>query len=374
MTTIPSHWRCWAEIRHSALHHNLGVAQQLSGTPSMAIVKANAYGHDIKLIAPVIADQIEMFGVANLDEALELQSLGLQKPIFLLGSCLDAELEYALQHQFHISASSLLQAQTIQNIAQKLGIQAQVHAVLDTGMGRIGFLSPHWNPTTWQQLQSFSNIDWQGITTHLPVPDEDAAYTLDQIRRFKACCDLATLQGFNTPWRHLANSAGILNFSQASNFCNLHRIGLMLYGSSPISDKQALLQPVLTWKTRITLIRQLPARSTVSYGRTVTLDRPTLVATLACGYADGYPRQASNRGAHVLVQGQRCPILGRVTMDQIMVDVTDLATPPHSGDEVVLIGQQEQNIIHAAELATCAQTIAWHIYTSLGTRVRRISA
>jgi alanine racemase len=207
----------------------------------------------------------------------------------------------------------------------------------------------------------------------MPSADEDEAYTHDQVERFHTAVQLAWDAGFITGWVHLENSAGILGFPEATKFCNLARPGLALYGVSPLPDQQDKLKPVLTWKTRVLLVRELPAGHRISYGGTKTLDRPTKIATLACGYGDGYPRQVSNKGACVLIHGQRCPILGRVTMDQIMVDVTDLAEPAQLGDEAVLLGSQGTETIPATELAKLADTIAWHIFTSITARVERVT-
>jgi len=364
--------RSWVEVDLDALRHNAGVAAQKGGGRLMAIVKANAYGHGVAQVARALADQVAMFGVASLPEAEELRSSGVNTPVCLLGACLEAEYEQAIKDGFGITVNSLVQARKISTLASQLGLLAHVHAVVDTGMGRLGFLESEWTAETIRELVSLPALYWEGMASHLPVADEDADFTQMQIRRFAPMVNLAQQHGLSPAWVHLANSAGLLGFTEPQQFCNLTRPGLVLYGVSPLPDLQPLLRNTLTWKTRITLLRKLPAGQGVSYGRSVILRRPTWVATLACGYADGYPRQVSNTQVQVLIQGQRCPLLGRVTMDQIMVDVTDLQNPAQLGDEVVLLGRQQQQEISAVELAGYAGTIAWDIFTGIGRRVKRL--
>jgi alanine racemase len=256
-------------------------------------------------------------------------------------------------------------------MAAGLGVKAHAHAVVDTGMGRMGFPEALWHAETIRTLVAQPNIVWEGLASHLPTPDEDETFTRDQLARFGKCVDAARGAGLPLRWVHTASGAGLLGYAGQGEMCNLARPGLMLYGVSPLPQDQSQLKTVMTWKTRIALIRELPAGHGISYGRTEILERTTRVATLACGYADGYPRQVSGNGAQVLIHGRRCPILGRVTMDQMMADVTDLPTPPRAGDEVVLVGAQGGEFISAAEVAQKAGTIAWHVFTGITARVER---
>lgn len=365
--------RSWAEIDLAALRHNANIARQQGTTPIMAIIKANAYGHGATRVARALSEQVAMFGVANLQEALELRAANIHTPICLLGSCLHDELPEAIQQGFGITISSLSQATTLSQLASQLGLNAHTHVVTDTGMGRLGILEKDWQPHTIHQLLQLPHLIWDGIASHLPVADEDTEYTRQQINRFQHLVQTTHNSGMHPQWIHLANSAGILGYSKLLSYCTLSRPGLLLYGVSPQPQHQHLLQTTLTWKTRITLLRTLPTGHTISYGRSVQLQRPTTVATLACGYADGYPRQSSNQHSEVLVHGQRCPLLGRITMDQIMIDVTDLPTPAQLGDEVVLLGCQGTQHITANELAQKANTIPWDIFTGIGHRVTRVS-
>ncbi|MFT5411687.1 MAG: alanine racemase, partial [Verrucomicrobiales bacterium] len=208
-----------------------------------------------------------------------------------------------------------------------------------------------------------------GVASHYPSADVDEAYTREQLGRFLERVEAAELA---PRWVHIANSAGVLGFP--SDATNLVRAGLMLYGSSPLTEHQEKLHPALAWKSRISLVRDLPPGSSVSYGRTFATDRVpfTRVATVSVGYGDGYQRALSGKGAEVLIRGQRCPLLGRVTMDQIMVDVTGLGDVVGAGDEVVLIGEQGAESILAVEVAHKAGTIAWEVFTSISQRVSRV--
>ena len=367
----PISHRTWAEIDLGSLRHNAATARTHSGCEVMAIVKANAYGHGAVPVAHALMEDVAMFGVANVEEAKELREGGIALPILLLSACLPQEEEPALLQGFHICVSTCEEAVAIDALASKLGVKAHAHAVVDTGMGRMGFPEQAWDAACIGELVALRHIVWEGLASHLPSPDEDAAFTSAQIARFARCVDTAKAAGMQPRWIHTANSAGLLGYAEQRDVCNLVRPGLMLYGISPLPEHQPLLHPVLTWKTRITLIRELPSGRGVTYGRTFVTSRQTRVATLACGYADGFPRQVSGNGAYVVIHGQRCPVLGRVTMDQMMVDVTDLAEAALVGDEVVLLGNQGTGSVNAVELARQAGTIAWHVFTGITARVAR---
>ena len=363
--------RTWAEIDLDAVRHNARVARAQSGGEVMAIVKANAYGHGAVAVARALSGIAAAFGVANLHEAEELRAGGVAEPVLLLGACLPEEEQSALRRGFHVCVSTLEEAAAFDALAAKLGTKAHAHVIVDTGMGRMGFPECLWNDETVAALAALRHIVWEGIASHLPSPDEDAAFTHAQIARFARAVQTARAAGLQPRWVHTANSAGLLGYAEQHGVCNLVRPGLMLYGVSPLPEHQALLKPVMNWKTRITLIRELPAGHGVSYGRTAILQRPTKVATLACGYADGYPRQVSGHDADVLIHGTRCPLLGRVTMDQMMVDVTDLSESAQVNDEAVLMGTQGTECISAVEVAQKAGTIAWHVFTGITARVGR---
>jgi alanine racemase len=372
----PTPPRSWAEIDLGAVRHNAEVARAHSKCDVMPIVKANAYGHGAVAVARAMSDIATLYGVANLHEAEELRAGGIAQPILLLSACLPGEWDEVLRQGFHLCVSTLEEASALDALAARLKTTAHVHVVVDTGMGRIGFPEHTWDSNVAAALLALRHVVCEGFASHLPSPDDDEVFTRGQIARFAKCVALARNAGMNPRWVHTASGAGLLGYAEQREMCNLVRPGLMLYGVNPLPSEDTAfsapgLRSVMTWKTRIVLIRELPAGHGISYGRTEILKQPTMVATLACGYADGYPRQVSGKGAMVLVHGTRCPLLGRVTMDQIMVDVTDLATPAEVGNEVVLLGGQEEEFISATEVAHKAGTIAWHVFTGITTRVER---
>jgi len=333
----------------------------------MAIVKANAYGHGLAEVVHALAGMVAMFGVANVREAEAVRAaVGTGPGIFILGPALPFERPEIVAGGFVPAVSSLNEAAAYSALGQ--GRRVLVHLAIDTGMGRMGIAEEEAGEMV-REIMRMPDLEIGGIATHLPVADEDENYTREQLGRFEAVVAAIRAMGVDAPVIHGLNSAGIFRFSHRGG--TLVRAGLMLYGSSPLPEYQAELRPVLTLKTRITIIRDLPAGHGVSYGRTFITPRPMRVATLAYGYADGCNRHLSNQGADVLIHGKHCPMLGRVTMDQIMVDVSHAAEAA-IGDEAVIIGASGGQEILAAEVAAKAGTIAWEIFTGIGPRVDRV--
>lgn len=363
-------YRSWAEIDRTALVHNLGVlrARLPARTGFMGVVKANAYGHGVGLVADAIDGHVESFGVANLEEAIELRGLLPLKPILVLGPSLPAERLGILQYRLMPSISNLEEARAYSALASREGVVLPVHLILDTGMGRIGTWEDE-APAFVREAQRLPGLQIAGVASHLPVADEDEAYTRDQLARFWRIISDLRADGLPCCAAHIENSAGGLGFPESAG--DLVRAGLMLYGSSPLPADQPLLRQAMTWKTRITLVREVGPGRGISYGRTFITERPMRVATLAVGYADGYRRHLTARGAEVLIRGRRCALLGRVTMDQIVVDVSKLPDV-EAGEEVVLLGRQGNAEILAGEIAEKAGTIAWDVFTGIGRRVHRV--
>ena len=363
--------RCWAEIDLAAIQHNARVAAGVSQCGLIGVIKANAYGLGAVPVARALAGQVKMFGVATLAEALELRAAGIKTPVLLLGARVPEERETVVKHGFVPCISSVYEAKAWDALAkQKRKSPFVVHVAIDTGMGRIGFAEPDWNARTIRALASLKHLRIDGIASHFPSADEDRRFTRKQIQRFGELQMLAVEHGLTPRLSHIGNSAGVLDCPELQTVSNLVRPGLMLYGVSPIAAQQKLLKPVLSWKTHVTLLRDLPKGHSISYGRAFITKKPMRVATLAVGYADGYPRHLSGNGAEVLIRGHRCPVLGRVTMDQIIVDASGSAA--RIGDEVVLIGSQGREEITPAELAQKAGTIPWEILTRLSSRVQRL--
>ena len=360
--------RCWAEIDLGALVHNASVAREAAGgCDVLAVVKADGYGHGLVAVGAALESSADALGVASVEEGMRLRKAGCKLPVLVLGAVVPDFFPSLVEHDLQASVSCLEEAVLLSEAAVAAGKMAQVHLMLDTGMGRIGFLKDD----SLEKVAALDKVEIVGVASHYPVADEDADYTRDQLARFLKRVSEA---GLTPRWVHIANSAGVLDFSDPGDATSLVRAGLMLYGSSPLTEHQEKLRPALTWKSRISLVRDLPPGCSLSYGRTFTTSREpfTRVATVSVGYGDGYLRSLSGSGAEVLIRGQRCPLLGRVTMDQIMVDVTELGDVVVAGDEVVLLGNQGGETILAAELAERAGTIAWETFTNISQRVTRV--
>lgn len=360
--------RTWLEIRPEALLHNLRELRSAVGRSIgvIAVVKANAYGHGVEAVVKALAPQVEMFAVANLAEAREVRDLAPEIPILILGPALPPERADIVAHGFIPAVSTAQEAVAYSALARLK--PAPIHVKLDTGMGRIGV----WHEDAaalLREIKSLRGIEIAGLASHLPVADEDDAYTSVQLAVFHRCVAQLRETGLVRAPLHVANSAGAIGFGEQAG--DLIRVGLALYGSSPRPEFQDRLEPALTWKTRVTLIRDVPAGRGISYGRTFITPRAMRVAALAAGYADGFRRHLSGTDAQVLIEGKRCALLGRVTMDQILVDVSALPDL-EIGAEAVLIGRQGAEEITAREFAHRAGTIAWDVFTGLGPRVQRV--
>jgi alanine racemase len=360
--------RCWAEIDRSALRHNAKIVRERVGSAEIvAVVKANAYGHGLIGVAETLADEAQLFGVANLEEALALRE-SFSHPIVILGPALPAERSTIAERGFIPTISALEEADDFNRVAQRSPVN--VNFKIDMGMGRMGLLEAEAQDVL-KKLSVFPNIRIHSVSTHLPASTEDADYTRGQLLRFGEIMKQFRVAIPLDYKAHVLQSAGVLAFTESAGAFDMVRAGIVLYGISPLSEFQNLLKPVMTWKTHICLVRDMPKGSSISYGRTFIAPRKMRVATLSAGYADGYPWHLSNRDAAVLVRGQRCPILGRVTMDLMMVDVSQINNA-QVGDEVVLLGRDGNEEISCAELAKTAGTIPWEITTRIGQRVKRV--
>jgi len=320
----------------------------------MAVVKADGYGHGAPGVVHALQNEVEFFGVATLEEAQALKEWIAPERLFIMSALRSDEWETLAEEGWTTWISSPEEARQLARVGERRNQTISCHVKIDTGMGRLGVL-PDGARDLLALCHSLGRLRVEGLATHLPVADEDVAATQAQIDRFEQLVSAMQEAGFQGRWLHACNSAGSLCAPSG----NLFRVGLSLYGISPIGEPAGLL-PTVSWKTRITAVRTLPAGHGVSYGSTWVTPRPTTLGVLSVGYADGYPRALSNRGTEVLVRDQRCPLRGRVTMDQIMIDLTDLpGVAP--GEEACLMGAE----ITASELAERAGTIAWEIFTNL---------
>ncbi len=356
--------RAWVEINTLSLKHNLEISCEISGCKLMAVVKAGAYGHGLEAISRVLEScDIAFLGVANIGEARRIRNAGVQTPIYLLGATWEQEREEIVARGITPCISTVEEATSFHDIAKRRGVRLAVHLAVDTGMGRGGFL-PKDLADNLAKLTKLDGLSMEGIASHLSSSDEDETFTLHQIASFSDT--MAKLGGEEKfKWRHLSNSGGILGY--ANDGCNLVRPGLMIYGISPIPGFQEKLRTVMSLKSRVTLVRTVPAGHSISYGRTYVTTQPTRVATVGIGYGDGYPRHVSGKNAEVWIRGKRHPIIGRVTMDQIIVRLPD-DSDIQCGDEVELFGAN----ISANEIAILADTIVWELFTGITPRVERL--
>lgn len=358
--------RAWVEVDAEAIAHNLAVARRASGGAlQLPIVKANAYGHGLEQVARRLdAEGVAFFGVANAGEARRLQQAGVAAPPFIVGPTLPGEREEIVSCGWGCTVSTWEEALHFQEIAALLDKEFAVHVAVDTGMGREGFM-PRQLGQLIPQLKELSHLRIEGAMSHFCAADEDAAITRQQICLFnEGVRELE--QHFALKYKHIAASAGLMCYEVAA--ANMVRPGIILYGVAPMeSPLGAELRPTLCLYARVLLVRELPAGHGVSYGSTYTTAAPSRVATVGIGYEDGWPRHLSGSGAQVYIGGQACPMLGRVTMDMIMADVSHLPTV-QPGDEVELIGPHQS----VEQVAAWAGTIPWEVFTGLGMRMPRL--
>jgi alanine racemase len=365
MTTC---FRCWAEIDVEAMRYNIRTIRSMvaPGVRLIAVVKADAYGHGLPEVARQLDGDVDLFGVANLVEAQTIRSTGAGAPILILGPALHEERRMIVEEGFVPTVSTLEEALGYAECV-RAGERAPIHFVVDTGMGRIGLWEEEADDVL-RAIRGMPQLQVSALSTHLPVADEDEKYTARQLQRFRAAA--SRLLAGDEPATVL-NSAGVMRFGNQARPADLVRLGLSLYGVSPLREFQQRFRPAMTLKTRVTLVRTMGSGRSISYGRTFITPGKMTVATLGAGYGDGIDRHLSGRDTDVLIRARRCRLLGRVTMDQIVVDVSHLGHI-EPGEEVVLIGRQGDQEILATELATKAGTIAWEIFTGITKRVMRI--
>ncbi len=337
----------------------------------LSMVKANGYGHGAPAIAKALAEEgTEAFGVATLEEGVELRQAGIRVPILVLAGAYPDQLDQFFDNSLIPVIHALESLKELDLAVYRREKTLTVHLKIDTGMGRLGLLAAEvdcWLPF----IKKLKALKIEGVFSHFSHAESVAGtYTQEQLQLFRKVVERLRAEGLTPVLVHLANSAATITLPAA--YFDMVRPGLMLYGiyPSPAMATQICLKPVLSWKTRILQLKKVPTGSSISYGQTFVTTRESRIATLPLGYADGYPRLLSNRG-EVLVNGKRAPVAGRVCMDLTMIDVTDIEKV-QPGDEVVLLGRQGDAEISADEMAAWANTISYEILTSISNRVPRI--
>jgi len=336
----------------------------------MVVVKANAYGHGLIEVARTLQRQdVDFLGVATLDEAVALRREGIKVPILVLGAILSQEIDAALDYDVSLTVCDKELACRLNTKAKALNKTVPVHIEIDTGMGRIGL----WHEQAYEFVKMFTrmkNLQMEGIYTHFASASRDNFFTGYQLTSFENLLKRLARGNVRFDYTHAANSIALIDLKKS--YFNLVRPGIIVYGIYPKRSFARILKlkPALSLKTRIVYLKDVPQGRSISYGRTYITERPTRIATLPIGYADGYARILSNR-ASVLVRGQKAPVVGKVTMDQIMVDVGHIKGVK-VGDEVVLIGRQAQAEMRVEEIARVCKTIPYEIVCSITNRVPRV--
>lgn len=363
--------RCWAEIDLAAFERNLKRVQRaLPGHMRyVAVVKADAYGHGMpQMVRRLMQSGVDYFAVANTTEAAEIRHMGAGWPILLLSPLLPGEEVDVLRHDLIATVSTAEECARLQALGEEHQQSLRIHLKIDTGMGRLGV----WHEQAGELLRSLQNyprLILKGFYTHFSSADTDPEFTQLQRRRFLRIIEALDTRNLLI---HADNSAGIDSLSPEGPF-NAVRIGLLQFGIAPYPGSAlgaAGVEPVFSFHTRIGLIKDLPAHTDISYGRSHTLQRDSRIAVLTAGYGDGVPLALSNQGK-VLVQGKVCPIIGRVTMDQTIIDLSD-CPQGRVGDRATLIGRNGHCEITATEFSQSAGTIPWEALCSITKRVTRI--
>ena len=364
--------RTYAAIDLDAIEYNYkNVRAKLpDGVKLLAVIKADAYGHGAVEIGRFLSGKCDFFGVACIEEALELKKAGIETPIIVLGRVFPWDHAAAVKYDIRIPIFSLEDALSLSSEAVKQGKTAPFHFALDTGMSRIGLRVTEESADLCARISALSGLFAEGIFSHFATADEsDLTKAVAQRDEFVRFMRMLAERGVNIPIKHLNNSAGIINFDRYFDMC---RMGILTYGMYPSAEVRRDIidvKPALSWHARISHIKTLEAGREISYGGTFTTVKPTVVATVPVGYADGYPRCLSNIG-RVIIGGQYAPILGRVCMDQFMVDVSGIDCSV--GDDVVLVGTQDDKTLTMEEVSEAAHSFNYELPCRISRRVPRV--
>lgn len=361
----------WAEINLEALRFNLNsITSHLpDGVKMMAVVKADAYGHGVKQIARCLQSEgVEDFGVAIAEEGQTLREIGVEGSILVFGGCYPGQEDLFFSNSLVPTVYDLPTLKNLSTLAQLKGKQFPYHLKVDTGMGRLG-IGPDDIGIFLEKAQTYEGMKLKGVFSHLSSADEaDLTYTRKQVSMFEKVLAESEVLNNGSVVRHVANSAGTL--LHKGHWFDMVRAGLSLYGINPGNAKTPVdLQPVMSFKTRVGFIKQVPANTALGYNRTFKTKKTSIIATLPVGYADGLNRLLSNRG-QVIINGNYAPIVGAVAMDSILVDVSEIPEV-NSGDEVVIIGEQGNLKISAWDVAHWSSTIPYEVLCGITSRVPR---
>ena len=354
-----------------AIGHNIAAVKARVNAPVMAIIKADAYGHGAVELARYLDDSCAFFGVSSILEALELRQAGIQKPILILGYTPESAFPDAIRQHIRPTIFRYEDGLALSQAAQALGMTAQFHFAVDTGMSRIGFQVTQEDADLCARIAALPCLEAEGLFSHFATADcADLTRARHQAAQFAVFDRMLKDRGLVIPLRHLDNSAGLMNFGCEYEMV---RSGIVTYGMYPSDevDPNLLdLRPALRWESRITHLKTLEPGREIGYGGTYTTTRPTRVATIPVGYADGYRRNLSGK-FYVLIRGKKAPILGRICMDQMMVDVTEIPEAQQN-DVVVLVGRSGEARITVEEIAAQGDSFNYEFVCGISRRVPRV--
>ncbi len=372
---MENYYRCYAEISRDALRSNiLEVRKRVpEGVRVLAVIKANGYGHDALQVGDCLKDLVDFFAVATIEEAVQLREGGILQPILILGYTSPRQYMDLLRYDIRPSIYNLEEAQHLSRLAVRVGRTVRIHLAVDTGMTRIGFQVEPEEADRMAAIAGLPNIEVEGMFSHFSCADmTDKAFSGEQAERFGQMVSMLEERGISVPVKHLCNSAGIMEFDDSRY--NMVRSGIITYGLYPsdeVNKENLKLIPAMSWKAHVIHVKDVPAGRGVGYGATyVTEKESTRIATVSVGYADGYPRSLSSRGK-VLIRGQYAPIIGRVCMDQMMVDVTDIPGVQVE-DTVTLVGTDGEHSISIEELGELSGRFNYEMVCCVSSRVPRI--
>ncbi|MCG4761839.1 alanine racemase [Fusicatenibacter saccharivorans] len=367
--------RCYAEISLEAIGHNIReVKKRLpEGVKLLGVVKANAYGHGAVPVASYLENQVDYFATATIEEAVELRENGISAPILILGYVSPSQYGDLVEYDITQTIDSYAQALALEKEAARQNRKAKAHLAVDTGMTRIGFQVTEHDADEAAKIADLPHIELEGMFTHFSCADqEDKTYCSVQMEKYDKMTALLAERGVTIPLRHICNSAGIMEFDD--HRFEMVRSGIITYGIYPSEEvkKERLdLIPALSWKSHVIHVKEVGPGIGVSYGATYVTEKPmTRIATVSAGYADGYPRALSNQGC-VLIHGKKAPIIGRICMDQMMVDVTDIPDVQVE-DVVTLVGTDGDETITIEEIANPAARFDYEMLCDISSRVTRV--
>ena len=368
--------RVRAVVSLDAIAHNFEEMKKniTDGTKIVAVIKADGYGHGAEAIARLVEnyDYIWGFAVATAEEALQLKRAGIKKPVLILGLVFEEYYRELIDHEVCMTVCEYETAQKLSEEAVRQGKNVHIHIGLDTGMSRIGFADSPESVEEIRKISELQNVEIEGMFTHFARADEtDVTPAVDQLNRYLAFVGLLDKAGIEIPLKHCSNSAGIIRMKEAN--LNMVRAGITSYGIYPSAEVErdiVRLIPAMELKSHVTYVKDLEPGAAVSYGGTYVADKKLRVATIPVGYADGYPRTLSGKG-WVLIHGKKAPILGRVCMDQFMVDVTEIPDVKN-GDEVTLIGKDGDEFISIETFGDMSGRFSYEFACDISKRVPRV--